>query len=383
MWLFLEAIDVWLFRDGKPFNAGEAHIANSLFPPSSQTIQGALRTIILDTLQIDIKTYVNGQADDGIYKLIGNPGENENLLGKMQLYGPFVAKRYQDQEGNTTGYERYLPLPQDITTSKEADLRFRKTLLRTLKPSEPAEYMQIQDRKLRLLDVTSNDEALTDYWIAEREFANYLGGEALTRGDCVSGQELFTREYRSGNAINYEKRRVRSEDGMLYSASFIRPQADVGLLVWVSDAIADVLPNTGNFRLGGEGRSTRYRKLDSPPIGLDSPLNYGWKTDTRRLKVVFLTPTYFSDGWLPKTSQLNWFKEHLISAVFGRYMPIGGWDLRLNQPRPIWRYIPPSSVYYFEFPDDTRSECLQLLENLDSELPLDQLGYGHIAVGTW
>jgi len=30
----IRAVDVWLFRDGKPFTAGEDHIAESAFPPS-------------------------------------------------------------------------------------------------------------------------------------------------------------------------------------------------------------------------------------------------------------------------------------------------------------------------------------------------------------
>lgn len=378
MWLFLEALDVWMFRDGKPFNAGEGHVANTLFPPSAHTIQGALRAFTLDVLNVSPKTYINGQAAAEVYALLGNPHDNQNLLGQMQLFGPFVAKRYRDQEGKATDYERYLPLPQDITASKNVDLRFDNTPLRTLTPENSTEV--IDGKKLHVLNIKADDEAPEGFWIAERQFAEYLDGKELTVGDCECEDKLFIREYRSGNALRYDKRRVHSEEGMLYTASFIRPQSDVGLLIWVSDSIADVLPDDGCFRMGGEGRSTRYTKLEPGMVIPQSPLNHTWRTDQQRLKIVFLTPTYFSRGWLP---ELQRFTDFLVAATLGRYTTIGGWDLRLNQPRPIRRYVPAGSVYYFEFPDEQRPDSLQLLGLPNDELPLHQLGYGQIAVGIW
>ncbi|MBL8152360.1 MAG: CRISPR-associated protein Cmr3, partial [Blastocatellia bacterium] len=38
--LFIEPSDVWLFRDARPFAAGEQSRATSLFPPTPRTIQG-------------------------------------------------------------------------------------------------------------------------------------------------------------------------------------------------------------------------------------------------------------------------------------------------------------------------------------------------------
>lgn len=42
--LFMQAEDVLLFRDGRPFNAGSDHEARSLFPPPPSVIQGVLRS---------------------------------------------------------------------------------------------------------------------------------------------------------------------------------------------------------------------------------------------------------------------------------------------------------------------------------------------------
>jgi CRISPR-associated protein Cmr3 len=41
MQIVIRPMDVWLFRDGKPFMAGEDHAAETLFPPSPFTLQGS------------------------------------------------------------------------------------------------------------------------------------------------------------------------------------------------------------------------------------------------------------------------------------------------------------------------------------------------------
>ncbi len=381
MWLFLEAFDVWMFRDGKPFNAGEGHIANTIFPPSAHTIQGALRAFLLNTLDVNVQTYVRGNANTDIYALIGNPRDPDNLLGKMQLYGPFLARCNRDDRGAVLNYERYLPLPSDIVAAKDADLRYRTTPLKILRPM--SEIVPTANRLLQALSIDADDEHLESFWIAESDFVEYLNGsrgQSLTVDHIVHEENLYVREYRSGNALRYDKRRVRSEESMLYSASFIRPQKDVGLLVWLTDEVVQRLPDEGCYRMGGEGRATRYKKIKgNTQVIPETPLVYGWQ-DRNRLKIVFLTPTYFSRGWLPQES---WFTDYLVAAALGRSLNRGGWDLSQNRPRPIRHYVPPGSVYYFEFEDELYPDTLQLSEQPSEELPLLQLGYGHVAVGVW
>lgn len=56
-WLFIEPDDVWLFRDGHPFSAGEGHIARCLFPPTPLTLQGALRSSLLAMSGVTLDEY--------------------------------------------------------------------------------------------------------------------------------------------------------------------------------------------------------------------------------------------------------------------------------------------------------------------------------------
>ncbi|MBV9614034.1 MAG: hypothetical protein JO031_01100, partial [Ktedonobacteraceae bacterium] len=46
MRIFIQPCEVLLFRTGHPFNAGENHYADTLFPPTPETLQGAIRATI-------------------------------------------------------------------------------------------------------------------------------------------------------------------------------------------------------------------------------------------------------------------------------------------------------------------------------------------------
>lgn len=383
MWLFLEALDAWMFRDGKPFNAGEGHLASSIFPPTAHTLQGALRTLLLDHLGVDLGTYLAGKAHSDVYDLVGNPRDPNNPLGSFWMLGPFVARRYGN-DSYQDPIERYVPLPQDVTATKDADLRFPTTSLKMLHPTN--ERIWVDGRYLHTLDVVPEDEPPDDLWIAEGVFERYLMGYDLTLGDCVHESDLFEREYRSGNAMDHTKRSVRAEEGMLYSGAFVRPAENVGLLVWVPDDIADVLPDQACWRIGGEGRSARLTKItDASRVSPQSPFDYGWRSEARA-KVVFLTPAYFRYGWLPDAV---WFVDALQAAALTRPTCLGGWDLAHHRPRPIRRYVPVGSVYYLEFPNEWRPEGLLICDqpfansNTPIELPLDRLGLGQVAIGTW
>jgi CRISPR-associated protein Cmr3 len=62
--LFIEPLDVWLFRNGRPFNSQEDHTAQGTFPPFPSTMQGILRThhLALHGINIYDQTAVTGHV---------------------------------------------------------------------------------------------------------------------------------------------------------------------------------------------------------------------------------------------------------------------------------------------------------------------------------
>ena len=111
--LFIRPMDVWLFRDGKPFNALDDRRAESMFPPYPSVIQGALRSNQLARLGVDLND------KDAIAEAVGTSDDFKDLV----IRGPFVARM---KGGKLT---RYFPAPADACMVDAVNLRIRPASL--------------------------------------------------------------------------------------------------------------------------------------------------------------------------------------------------------------------------------------------------------------
>lgn len=350
--LFIESLDVWLFRNGRPFNSQEDHTAQGTFPPLPSTMQGILRTHHLALKGVNIHN--KGQVKAHV-------GSRHTYPENFQLTGPFVARR---RDGQVT---RYFPLPQDLYLDGEAYRTF------TFKP-EATVYTDLTDRaQLQLLYRHSEQEPQKDdseggKWIAETQLDAYLQGDPIPKNEVISGSSLFTTEPRVGIGLN-SQRRV-TEEGLLYEVKFTRPKTDVGLAVSVAGL--DGWPAEGVMAVGGEARAGAYQSCAAwLPHHSASVLN--------QFKILFLTPTYFAQGWQSE----NWgqfFADdvQLVTAVIGRPLIWGGRDIATNKHEPSYRYVPAGSVYYFKGQAE-----LKLPTITDKPNQFGPIGFGQFAIGGW
>ncbi|MCC7354483.1 MAG: type III-B CRISPR module-associated protein Cmr3 [Anaerolineae bacterium] len=349
MWLFLEPIDVWLFRDGRPFDAGSDHRAASLFPPYPSVVQGAIRSHHL------VVKNVNLHDKKAIADAVGTTDNYKDL----KMRGPFLARR----EGSHI--VRYFPQPADaVTVDKKRHILKPASpprSLQGLKTSVPTPYL------LGLDDEPTKGEG--GLWLPEENLLAYLGGGKVAG---IPGDALFVRESRFGIGLDHTRR--TTQEGALYEVEFIRPCKDVGLLVEVNGY--DEWPQEGILRIGGEGHGARFVNLKdnvswpSPP----NPLPH-------RFKVYFATPTYFENGWQPQTwSKFFERSVPLQAAALNRYEAIGGHDWS-KDPRsaeahkPSRRYVPAGSVYYFEGDARLKGDAIT---DFGAEI-----GFGQIIIKEW
>lgn len=342
MWLMIEALDVWMFRDGKPFDRGVGHSANSLFPPTAFTLQGMLRSLAIDRSAVGWDDY--GQGVSALTAEIGDPRAQDPAaqLGTFWMHGPYLA-RWSD---NRTQIERCFPLPADV-------VRRGRDQLHVLHWSDSGLDLKLEDE--------SPDPPL---WLLEGKFGTlYAHAGQFDASECLREEDLFMREYRSGNAIDSSMHAVRADEGMVYSASFIRPVAGVGLLVELSDTelwmnMFSEIGAVEMYKLGGEGRPARIERVH-PPIDMLP------KAKTGAAKLMLITPAYFVGG-IPAFSGIT-------SRSVPRPLAFGGWDLARRRSRPLRRYAPPGSV----FSTDSTTDVPELFtEQPDGELPLTKLGFG-------
>lgn len=351
MALFLSPVDVWLFRDGRPFDAGDDHYARSLFPPYPSVMQGAIRSHHLVVKGVDLRD------KRAIAQAVGT-AEN---FGSLRLRGPFLARR--EANGRLT---RFFPAPADAVPVGDG-------LIQPATPAPPAQRGVHTSTDLPQLLFPPAEAKAQKYepggWLDEAQLKDYLAGRAvkLHRAD-----DLFLVEHRYGIGIDSDRRATR--EGLLYAAEFIRPCPNVGLYVEVSGY--EGWPAAGVMRIGGEGHGARFEQVKRPdwPAPSDSL--------PPRFKLYFAGPTYFAGGWQPENWS-NFFDGDvtLAAVALPGYESRGGFDWASGSQKPARRYVPAGSVYYFESNRGARLRA-DLIQNAITEYGAE-IGFGQVWIAPW
>lgn len=367
MRLFIEPTDVWLFRDGRPFNSGSDHRARSLFPPPPSVMQGALRAAHVVFRGVSMNHYINPQmSTQMVDDEIGKAGDDPPSTFHMR--GPFIAER--QASGDTV---RYLPMPADVLNIAGM---LRSAIAVTSKEKNVVTNWPQENDNLRLLWKPIEDTKPEDvevHWVREDALNDYLMAaspeqQVIPAPAARESGDLFVRESRYGNELDYSVR--RPSEGMLYEAEFIRPQRNIGLEVAVAIQNEGAWPDTGLLKLGGESHTARFYKL---PVRNDKLPEL-----PEQFKIYFATPTYFEKGWLPKKKEWSDFfdaKVELVAVALKGYESRGGYDLAKGHDKASRRYVPAGSVYYFKGRTKLRQELIT-----DTQA---NLGFGQILIGRW
>lgn len=371
-WFEIRPQDVWLFRDGRPFSAGEDHSAHSMFPPTPLTVQGALRQKISTSLGVSLHEYRQHETDRAqrAAEYIGASEAQKTALdtGQFRMAGPFVSRHTKQ------GVEPLFSTPADLLRHKDTgELLITAPGLNVTSDLEN-DYLFPQ--------VVQDYENMPDYWITARGLENYLGGYTPDNDNALwHNNHVYLSEGRFGVAIDAAT--SFREEGQLYQVEFIRPRNGIGLLVQVEGIPNIISLLEGEVTLGGEHRRASVSSVS--PLGfpkLPSEVS-------GRFKVVFLTPAYFNAGWQP-TENGDWSglfgvpenAVQLVSAALYRPVHIGGWNGAANHPRTMHKYVASGSVYYFETTDSIQLPSA-LTENPDGIRDAAAIGFGQYTVGSW
>ncbi len=361
MWFSIEPLDVWLFREGKPFSAGEAFHAASVFPPSGRTVLGALRATVLVRNGIAFRDY-HREVRDGtqtaeIQEIVRRIG-SANDLGPLRARGPFVKQ----------GNDVFFPMPLDLCFTKSNHVKYLTPCCAPWRiecsPFQGnAGGPQIRLPMLPFLRGPGTHEA--DRLLKGYQIQNYLQNSHVDINDTVPAADLWMTEPRTGIKLGASR---TAEEGMFYTVDFIR--AATGLLLEVRGLKADELDAAGLIALGGERRAAAYERYDDcPTSGLDrirkgtgeiekclegkkgfrlylaSPAVFprnGWFPDFLKVKTPDLPPKVTLDG------SRGSLKLKLLTAVVGKPIHQAGWDLVHRRPRAVRKAVPAGSVYYLQ-----------------------------------
>ncbi len=378
-WYFLEANDVLMFRDGRPFSAGEMHLIESLFPPSALSMQGALRALVLANAGMLAQ---GRQTARHPHVGIGDD------LGVFAMHGPYIAFAERPQGLSTIRHiVPYLPLPADVVYTKNK--QFTRLRPAEMQDSEQLNLPHVTRWRLSS-DGATVDDSPDEPLIPIPVLNDYLGGQVPQYDDDLTyhnrglkyAHDLICDEPRFGIGLNADTR--TAEESMLYRAAFKRPKQNIGLLVYVDDAVPPLQTGTV-FPLGGEAHTVTIHAVDKALIDPIPISRAAFAPHARGIKLILTTPAWFMGNmWRPE----DWIRffpsgktPEFITAGLPRYQSIGGWSMAKNQARHMLRLIPAGSVYYFEGVETPLD--IPLTDSPDGYPDFTKLGYGRFIVTTW
>lgn len=371
----LYPLDVLFFRGPEPMNAGESGIVHPVFPPAPEVTQGFVRARVLEALGVSFAAYrsaVNGagggDAAGEAVALIGRPGGDP---GQLHIRGPYLVV----ERGN--GIERWYPAPLDLRRAgDDGDWR----------PGAPGGAVTSDLGPVRFLDAPEKDLERKARWISHTGLEAYLRGEAVPSDHVQPADAFHEEEARVG--IGRDRLTRVAAESMLYAPSFVRlrvkgaPAARAGIGLRVT-GIDDGLQRrcAGVSRLGGEGRMVEVEVCPDPPVH---------RSDTRgeTMRLVSLTPVRWGGGWLPPgftrdgdgwSGAFGGVAATVVSAVVGKPVRIGGWDIVQTRPKPAAACVPAGSVYFLRV--DGAGVPLPLHDQTFGDGA--RAGFGHVLAGRW
>jgi CRISPR-associated protein Cmr3 len=312
--------------------------------------------------------------------------------------------------GGQAAPEPIAPLPADLLMLGQQFAR--------LEPRAVATGVQSAgDLPLRATLVAAKQEKPRGgIYLRGKGLSQHLLGQSIAPNHGIEASHLFQRDPRLGIGLNTdahtaEEGQIYTTEGFAFSpkdASASAKFVSTGFLVGLQ-GVAELMPQQGVLRLGGDGRSAHYKRVDvdlaETWLGL-GPIRSGDAAATKgeralaRFRLILQTPALFNHGWLPEgvaqqsdgsyRLQGDGFSARLACAALGRREVVSGWDLFNWKPKPAQAAVPAGSVYWFdEFAGDAGKLAAWLDGGLWPHNPVAQQqsrraeGFNRALLGAW
>jgi CRISPR-associated protein Cmr3 len=359
-WYTLSPLDVWLFRDAKPFAPGERAWAGSQFPPPGATILGAIRSVI--------------------------PQAN------LTLRGPFLCHQEELCFPAPIGYFNGHPLVPPEWRSDRSTYRYARypenrpgALVRQTDPVIREDHPKPNGKE----DENSDDLGQGNYrkWLPSDTVLNYLKSGKIepeswqVPDDQVDEQKPWIEEVRPHNSLEPGTRQVKQESGYFVETA-VRLKDGWSLAIGVDADTHEKLTRYGlplAIRLGGEGHRAilrRAEQLDAAWQTLQQQSEANFQNSQRKRAIAYLvTPGIFERKHNGVATCRPWPWEWklkrsapdgiLAGVATAKPVPIAGRirgkaddqpNANPSIPAPQIFAAAPGSQYYLERPDRLFSE---------------------------
>jgi CRISPR-associated protein Cmr3 len=356
----LTPLDTLFFRDGRPFDMAETQSdAESLFPPPTRTLVGALRLAL-----------ARGQGFSGVGQW-GNElakvlGDGPQDLGQLRFAGPYLA----------LDSEALFPLPMHIVGAR-GDKTFEATTFLA-----PGNEITCDLGRVRLPMPKTANVALQSgagLFLRRTAFEALMGGDLSAANEFVLPEQLFAFEPRTGLRRDPDKR--TAVQGQLYRTQHVRLQDRASMVVEVDGlppGWAKACPRL--ITLGGENRMADVEWSKALPT-IKAPMDTIQKT--RQLTITLLTPLRLEKATMGRAGETfaDWEGVSVVSACLGKPIFMGGWDGRNKTTVPLCPYLPPGSTWFCSV--DAQHVKTLSTRNGSCVGREAAFGFGAVALGLW
>ncbi|MEH1887629.1 type III-B CRISPR module-associated Cmr3 family protein [Nostoc sp.] len=369
----IEALDILLFREAKPFSPTEGSWAKGIFPPLPTTVFQALRSAI------DVNEPDNNKRQFefiGPFLLEEKPGTApilwlptpKDLLCVKRLSDNQQELSKDNESEESTKWQRLVRLqPLDRQNQLWEPLGFDPDYfpengLSPMVPPPPSLDKTIGEG----LDERGSREYISgrpDPWIKAEALIEYLEGKNLTNPKDFH-RNPWSMQVLPHIQMAQDKRQVKSEDGYFTEVAVRLSK------YWKLVAGIDSTLKQSTVRLGGEGHRALVYPLDNLPVW--DEIQRFMKPSESSNQAYLLTPglaqidpTAMVYGVYPHNWRLN-----LAGCVSDRPILWGGKSVFPKTPMlPQRAFVPPGTVYRFQHKyQDLGDDCKQSLQKV---LPQD------------
>lgn len=368
--VFLEPLDVLLFRDGRPFDATNRVVS---VLPTPQTVAGAVRSALLAASGFSFSKVRHYQGN--VVESLRQAGADPGILD-ARLRGPWLAKA----GGKDPRPQPLLPCPLNLRTAKHDACHWM-----VAKPVDP-ESVTIpgwnhadglwplkfpNDPAPKFDPVLLTMSGFDKYMAAIASDDNRL--ELQPYDDFVKPDDVYATDHRIG--IEIDPVSLLTKKGELYGIGLLALRADYGIYLEleISPVLAELLDGRA-IQLGGEGKSAKVSLTGG------SAFSERTKVEGNGPAIAYLaTPTFLTGRNLPNRPLPPESYGLLRSAASDRPIAVSGWDVARGGPRPTRFAVPAGAVYFF----DSVGVDSGMIATFDDAAASVQEGWGFTITGNW
>jgi len=343
-WYIIEPIDTLFFKTAEPMEIGESHDAKFIFPPTSQTIIGAFRTLALVQNNISYNDYYNRNIKPEILEKIGTYDNSS----PFEIIGPFFkSENRYFIPAPYCWYKYEEKVKKEEETKKDNDKRYFKIIFPNLINKNDFNFIKMQSEKLLWINKSNAESIGGKYFILvddfininEKSMKNNKDKELLDKEnfkvEAKFKNDFYEVEKRTGIALETNSRRAR--ESHIYFFPHIRLKKNVQIVVGINCDLP--IDPKGIIEIGAEKRKAYYEEINDF-------LNL-WKKLNEIKSEHYMALSNIEGG-----ENAN---DFLIST--GKIQYTGGWDLKKNFHKPLKGYYTQGSI----FSKKIDSSCIPIL----------------------